>query len=151
PSFGALAQVLDEQSNDRGVLTQHLIPTGIGCRDRLVQRAVGLVELALLPERLGEIGQEAEPPWVVGRVESHGPPQEIRRGRHVAPGERPPTRGRQPRGAANAELEAVLVERPELREVPVRLLEVVAEDLLELAGAVADAVRAVGPVDELLV
>ena len=45
---------------------------------------------------------------------------------------RPPRQG----GAAAppAELAAVLVERPELREVAVGLLQVVSEDLLELHG-----------------
>jgi hypothetical protein len=45
----------------------------------------------------------------------------------------------------------VIVEGPELAQVPVRLLQVVAEDLLELGRAVAVAVDAVGPRDEALV
>ena len=49
------------------------------------------------------------------------------------------------------ELAPVVVERAELREVAVGLLEVVAEDLLELDLAAALAVDAVGPVDEALV
>ena len=43
----------------------------------------------------------------------------------------------------------MVVERPELEEVAVGLLEVVAEDLLVLDRALA--VHAVGPLDELLV
>ena len=49
---------------------------------------------------------------------------------------RRPARREAVRGAS-AERAAVLVERPELGEVAVRLLEVVAEDLLVLALAVA--------------
>ncbi len=43
----------------------------------------------------------------------------------------------------------MVVERAELGEVPIRLLEVIAEDLLVLGRALA--VDAVGPLDELLV
>ena len=39
------------------------------------------------------------------------------------------------RAAVGADLAAVLVERAELGQVPMRLLEVVAEDLLELGRA----------------
>ena len=49
------------------------------------------------------------------------------------------------------ELVAVVVERAELREVVVRLLEVVSEDLLVLRLAVAVAVDRFGPVGEPLV
>ena len=57
------------------------------------------------------------------------------------------SRRRRPR----AELPPVVVERPEIREVAVRLLEVVAEDLLVLGLAVAVAVDALRPGDEALV
>ena len=74
-----------------------------------------------------------------------GPPQEVGRRRHVAAGERPSARRRQPFGRADPEIDPVLVERPELGQVAVGLLEVVAEDLLELELAVPIRVDRVGP------
>ena len=72
--------------------------------------------------------------------------EQRRRGRDVAAGERAPAgRGEAP-GAVLADRAAPLVERAELGEVRPGLLEVVAEDLLELDPAVA--VRHVGPRDE---
>src|SRR5207248_11309723 len=67
----------------------------------------------------------------------------------VAARTRPAAGGREADSRVGAELVPVVVERPQLRQVAVRLLEVVAEDLLVLARAVA--VDAVGPADELLV
>ena len=56
---------------------------------------------------------------------------------------------RQPARRVAADLVRLLVERPELGEVAVRLLEVIAEDLLELEGAAAFGVDLVGPAHEL--
>ena len=56
--------------------------------------------------------------------------------------------GQAPR-AVGADRDALLVERPEFAQVAVRLLEVVAEDLLELERAVAVGVDAVGPAHEV--
>ena len=75
--------------------------------------------------------------------------EQVRRGGHVAAHEGAPARGGQPARGIGAELPYVLVGRRELGEEPVRLLEVVAEDLLVLERTVA--VDAVGPLDELLV
>ena len=95
------------------------------------------------------VGEEPQPFRVIRRKECRGAPEEVRRRRHVAAGERaPPGRGEAPR-AVLADRASVVVERAELREVRPGLLEVVAEDLLELGAAVA--VDLVGPGDEPLV
>ena len=65
--------------------------------------------------------------------------------------ERPSTGVGELRGGALGDRAALGVERPELGAVAVRLLEVVAEDLLELLLAAALPVDALGPGDEALV
>ena len=87
---------------------------------------------------------------MVLRQECRGPAEQRRRPR----GCRPRSNARRPadaslRAPVLADRAPVLVERPELGEVLPGLLEVVAEDLLELDAAIA--VDAVGPADEPLV
>src|SRR5579871_3030809 len=73
-------------------------------------------------------------------------PAEERRGRgHVAAGEGAPARRAEMAGGAAAELLGLRVERGQLEEVAARLLEVIADDLLELELAAALAVDALGP------
>ena len=79
-----------------------------------------------------------------------------RRRRFAAAGMSPRENARSPGreesgGRPGSELAAVLVQGAELGEALVRLLEVVAEDLLVLDGSVAILVDAVGPGDEALV
>ena len=76
-------------------------------------------------------------------------PQQVRRGRHVAADEGASPRGGEPARRVGAQRSDMVVGRRELREKPVRLFEVVAEDLLVLERTVA--VDAVGPTDEALV
>ena len=54
----------------------------------------------------------------------------------------------QPPRRIGADRHALLVQRPQLAQVAVRLLEVIAEDLLELERAVAFGVDPVGPAHE---
>ena len=90
----------------------------------------------------------AAPRWSTGQ-QCRGPSEQSRGGRDVAACERAPARRREAARPVLADRAAAIVERPELGEVRPRLLEVVAEDLLELGAAVA--VDAVGPDDEALV
>ena len=70
----------------------------------------------------------------------------------MSPAGEGPAAGRgQSLGGADPELDAVLVERSELGQVAMGLLQVVAEDLLELERPVAIRVDRVGPLDEPLV
>ena len=85
---------------------------------------------------------------------STGSSAAARPSRFAAAGTSPRANARLPADASRrapvlADRAAAIVERPELREVRPGLLEVVAEDLLELGAAVA--VDAVGPDDEALV
>ena len=81
--------------------------------------------------------------------EIDGATEEVRRCRHVPARERAPSCGCEPRRTVGAERPPVVVQRAEVGEVAVRLLEVVAEDLLVLGRTLA--VDAVRPLDELLV
>ena len=67
----------------------------------------------------------------------------------VAARERAAARRGEPARRVAADLVALLVERAELAEIAVRLLEVIAEDLLELEAAAALGVDLVGPADEV--
>ena len=104
-------------------------------------------------ERLAEVGQELEPLAVVGRQQRRGAAEQVRGRRHVAARERAaarPTRAGRPRAAPSAR--PCSSSGPSSDEVAVRLLEVVAEDLLVLASrGRARRLTRVGPVDEALV
>ena len=95
------------------------------------------------------LGKQPDPLRVVLRQECRGAAEQ-RDGRgDVSAVERAPAGRREPPRAVLADRAAVLVERAELGEVLPGLLEVVAEDLLELDAAIpVDAVR---PADEPLV
>jgi len=123
---------------------------GILGRSRcLAEHALGVSELADVHQRLTEVRQQLEPFGVEHGEQRGRSPHQVRGGRHVAAGERPAARGPQPFGRSSPDGSAAIVERPELGEIPVRLLEVVAEDLLVLAAAVA--VHGLGPLREPLV
>ena len=112
-------------------------------RDRLPEHLAGLGELADVHQRLAQVGQQVEPVLVEGREERRRAPEQVRGGRHVAARERPPAGGAQPLGRLPADARGRGRRAGPARQVAVRLLEVVAEDLLVLAGAVA--VHLVGP------
>ena len=95
--------------------------------------------------------RQLDPLRIVVLAQRGGPPQQVRGRRHVAPGERAAPGVAELGAARRADLPALGVERAELRPVAERLLEVVAEDLLELLLAAALAVDALGPGDEPLV
>ena len=131
---------------------QARVPDPRRCRRRLVDRRERFGEVAVLEKHVGELDARARS----GRVESSSSSAVARRSRFAAAGRSPRANARRP---AEASLSAARppssrparVERPELRAVPDRLLEVVAEDLLELRLAVALAVDTLGPLDEPLV
>ena len=77
--------------------------------------------------------------------------QEVGRRRHVAACERSPAGRGEPFGRAQSELAPVVVERPELGQESMRLLQVVPEDLGELERALPLGVHAVCPFDEAFV
>ena len=82
------------------------------------------------------VGQQSQALGVVGGQERGRAAEERRRGRDVAARERASARRGEPPGAVLTDRAAPFVERAELREIRPGLLEVVAEDLLELGAAV---------------
>ena len=120
-----VAEEAQQEQADAGLGPQAVVSDRGRRGDRAAQHALGLGELAHVHERLAEVGQEAEPVGVERRHQVDRPAQEAGRGVHVAALERPLAGAGQPLARALAELAAVVVQRPELGQVAVRLLEVV--------------------------
>ena len=90
-----------------------------------------------LPERGRQVRKERESSRI-GRVEQRlGAAQEVGDRPHVVAGERAGTRRGEPVRGPTGEPSRLVVERPERLSVPERLLEVVADDLVLLLGAIA--------------
>ena len=104
-----------------------------------------------LGHRLARLDQEHRAAAAPSGSVERGAVQEVGRRRHVAAGERSPAGRGQPFGGAHSELAPVVVERPELAQESMRLLQVIAEDLRELEAALPLGVHAVGPFDEAFV
>ena len=83
---------------------------------------------------------------MTGRQQRGRAPQQVRSGRDVAAGERPPPGRREVAAPSNTDLPNLLVVRRELLEGEERLFEVVPADLLELEDAIG--CHALEPVDE---
>ena len=115
-------------------------------RDRVLEQALGVGEVADLEQRLAQLGKEREPPG------SSGSSSEVARSsRFAAAAMSPRSNARRPVGGELgrgplADRARVVVDRTELEQVPVGLLEVVAEDLLVLGLALPVAVDLLGPV-----
>ena len=135
-----------EQPDERRMCPDVGGPDAPRLLDRLVEHGLGVGEATDLEQRLAVVRQQLEPRVRFVREERDRPLEQVRRRGHVAPRERAPTRRRQPPRPVRAERPSVVVERPELGQVAVRLLQVVAEDLLVLGRALA--VDAVRPLDE---
>src|SRR4051812_32185367 len=78
------------------------------------------------------------------------PTQEVRRRVHVTAGRRPPPSIRQAPRSVGTNRAPAVIDGAEIGEVEVRLLEVKAQDLLELELAATRLVDAVGPLHESL-
>ncbi len=116
-----------------------------------VESGVRSPDLADLRERQAELEQQARPCGVIVRQQVDRAADEIRCGRHVTAHEGPLSGRCQAPGRIDADGRPVLVERAKLEEVAVRLLEVVAEDLLELRHPLGLAIGLVRPGHEPLV
>jgi hypothetical protein len=101
-----------------------------GRRDT-VKKLDGALQLALLAERRRELQLRQRAPGVRLRHELGCPGEQPHRRRGVAALERPVCGPEQPRRRALRNRRRGAVERPELRAVAIRLLEVVTEDLVE--------------------
>ena len=117
---------------------------GGGCACGGLVREIGRSrELARQEKRLAEVESERDSRIVV-RAQRERSPKQLHRGPDVVPPERACADGREQRRGAEAEVTRTLVQRPELAPVPVRLLEVIADELVrldELRRAFAEPVR----------
>ena len=116
-----------------------------------IEDLVGLRELADLQVRLARRDEQSRSLGVSLAEETSGAVEEVRRGREVAAGQRTSSGRCEARRGARTERDRVVVQRPELAPIAVRLLEVVPEDLLELGLASTQPVDLVRPIDEALV
>ena len=97
--------------------------------DRLGQDLLRAVPLAVVVQRLPEHRQQDQASRVVRRVERRRATEEVERRPDVAASRRPRPRRREPRGRLRRQ---AVVLSPELGAVAMRLLEVVADDLVQL-------------------
>ena len=104
-----------------------------------------------LHERLGQVGEEAQALQRVDRQAGSRAAQQVRGGRHVAARHGPAAGRSQLLGRAGADQPRMVVDRAQLGQVAIRLLEVVAEDLLVLLRAALAAVQLLRPLGEPLV
>ena len=149
-SAGQVAQVDQAERRHRleRAVARRVPPLPAPC----VKRLVGELDLAGLGERLAGFDEQLDPQATHRRPRARA----ARRSRLAVAGMSPRANARRPAAARRSEarraqLDAVVVERSELAEVAMGLLEVVAEDLLELERAVALRVAGVRPRDESLV
>src|SRR6185503_12790005 len=144
PLAGTARAKTDEQPREGGPGRGNRCDAGVPCC--LVQHLERVVEAPGHEERLSVVGQHAEPGPMLAREKGRGTAEQRCGAWNVAASERAPARRGEAPGALLPYFPPSLVQRAELREVGPGLLEVVAEDLLELDHAVA--VRQIGPRDE---
>jgi hypothetical protein len=102
-----------------------VITGGLRGRDRPGEHPVGLGELAQVHQCLPEVGKQPQPVGVELGHEVDRTPQEAGRRMHVPAGERALAGARQPLPGAASQLAAVVVQRAEIGQVGVRLLQVI--------------------------
>ena len=123
---------LQEGPEDPRAPRERDVRTGLGLRQGLVEEVGRARHRARVGQGIGQVGQHPGSRGRTGRQELRGPLQQVGRGRQVAPRDRPRPRRGQAGRCPFAQLPGPGVEGPELDPVPVGLLQVVAEDLLEL-------------------
>jgi hypothetical protein len=139
----------DTETQQAGARGKPVLARGLRGVDRLVEDVLRVRELANRHQRLRQVGEERQAVAARCRQKRRPAAEEVRGGGHVAAGERPAPRRHEAVRRPGPELASVLVEGAELGEGRVRLLEVVAQDLLVLDGSIR--VHAVRPVHEALV
>ena len=104
--------------------------------DSLVEDRAGAYEVADADKRVAELGEHRHSSRI-GTFEQFGSAvEQVGRRRHVAASQRPPSCECEVLGCPPAELTPGVVDGAELRSEAMRLLGVVAENLLVLADAV---------------
>ena len=104
----------------------------LGERVGVVDERLGVGELAELEHHLGALRQQRQAKRIVFLEQRDRAAEQVLGRVRVAARERATARRGEPPRRVAADLVALLVERAELAEIAVRLLEVIAEDLLEL-------------------
>src|SRR5439155_21991983 len=128
-AFGAADAFARAETLDLRQQPQLLVSGIAGTPGGLRERGVGSGELGRLDECIAEPEQDLRQPRVPLREERHRTGQQIGRGADVLTRECTGARLRKPLGRASAELRVLL---SQLAPVAVRLLEVVADDLVTL-------------------
>ena len=136
PTLGVREQADPQADDDRMRLKAHIRRLGGGLL-HLPGDGDEPVEVRRLHERERDLGQQLQASLVVGGQERGGAREEVDGGRHVAARERALAGRRQPLRRALAQRRGPIAGRPELEQGAMRLLEVVADDLLVLPGEVA--------------
>ena len=138
-----------EQLDEREGRAQRVVADRRRAVDRHAQDVRGAREVTLLAQCLAEIDRELDPAAVAFGQRGHRALDEIRGRRDIPAGDGPAPGGTEPRGGADADRVRFLVEGTQLAAEAVRLLEVIADDLLELEHPRAG--HSLEPVAEALV
>ena len=125
----------EKEVGDRRVRDDPELTARLALLRRLRQQRPRAFPLALIGQRPAEHRQEGEASCAVWREESLRPPEKIRRGRQIAALVGPPAGRSEVATRTLREVPGALGLGAELGETRVSLLEVVADDLLELLAA----------------
>ena len=131
PHVGGASCLLDELADAR-VSDEASIAQLFGNLDGLREHIGSTGVLALVRKGCGEIDLQLDAPRIERAEQGGRPPEQVDRGRHIGTLGRSMPGAREPLGCAPADLDAGVVERSELRAIAICLLEVVAEDLVQL-------------------
>ena len=108
------------------------LPGELGRGDRVLEQAAGLLELAELHQRLPEVGEDRKTQRIMRRERRRCAKEQVGGRVHVTADECTPARRRKPLRSLGADCDGVFVGQSKLDQISVRLLQVVAGDLLEL-------------------
>ena len=126
-------------------------PLAVASRLAELEDLVRRRQLARLGQRLAGLDEQHRAQRIaLGSIHT-GSTKEVRGRGHVPTGVGSPAGGGQAIGCSDTQLHAMRIKRSKLGQVPVCLLQVVAQDLLELEAAIRPRVALVGPVHEPLV
>ena len=127
---------MEEPSLYERVRSEPAIARRRGRFDRLRQNAIRPRQIRYSLDR-SDVGQQLDTQRVLGTEQRDRTRDQIDPGRPIAAEERAPPRGPEELGAVTSQLVRVIVRWRERRSVPIGLLEVIAEDLLELEDSFA--------------
>ena len=112
---------------------QALVVSGSSQALRLVQHAPGIVQPAAFDQRAAQLGEQRDPPWIIGGKQPGNPLEQADRRRQVAADKRPPPGCLEPFARPGGKRGRAHVARAERDTVLKGLFEVIADNLLKLA------------------